>query len=252
MTKRSRSSSEEFKFKLDAYSPETLPMKHLVAYLADLAVIFGEDSSVHFDRIEDGCVMPVIRVDREATPKVRKRIREVKLRSAPKEALEASRRVDERLRDDNTSGYILDPHDHRVLTFPGVTLKRLPEFGPITQHDSVEGVPIKVGGENEWVPIHLEDQDGTITICHAKRSMAKDMAKYLFSTTIRVEGSARWLRAPEGDWKLLHFSAQSFLPLESRTLSEEVDRLRAIEAEWKSRKDPLGEMMVIRHEGELG
>ncbi|MFL6373343.1 MAG: hypothetical protein ACJ73D_01630 [Pyrinomonadaceae bacterium] len=226
-------------------------MKHLVAYLSDLAIIFGEEGNVHFDRLEDGCTMPVIRVDREATPKVRTRIRSVKLRIGPPEAIEAWKRVDERLRKDNSDGYILAPGDKKVLIFPGIRQRRMPEFGPVTQPDVLEGVPIKVGGEKDWVPVHLEDRNGEITICHAKRNMAKDMARHLFTTTIRVEGNGRWLRSSEGEWELIHFSAYNFKPISDRTLREDIDRLRSIEGEWKSHEDPLHELEIIRHEGEI-
>ena len=37
-----------YRLKIDAYTPETMPMGRLAEYMADLAVILGERAAVHF------------------------------------------------------------------------------------------------------------------------------------------------------------------------------------------------------------
>jgi hypothetical protein len=251
MARKKKPDFTEYKFKLDAYSPESIPMRHLAAYLEDLAIIFGEEGSVHFDRLEDGCVQPVIRVAHEAYPKVRNRIHLVKQHAGPPEAQEASKRINTRLRDDNTDGYIISPDNKRVLVFPGAKEIRQSEFGPFTQHDVMEGTPIKIGGEQDWVPVHLEGRDKDVVICLAKRPMAKEMAAYLFETPIRVEGNARWLRNSEGNWELIRFWVHEFKPIKDFTFKDDVNRFRAIPGEWKNREDPLSDLAMLRYDDEV-
>src|SRR5262249_53008874 len=63
-TKKNRAKQfREYQFQIDAYTPETFPMKRLSEYLQDLAVLFGETEHVHFDRLKAGTTRAVIRVE---------------------------------------------------------------------------------------------------------------------------------------------------------------------------------------------
>ena len=66
-------------------------------------------------------------------------------------------RLDDRLAEDNAKGMIADPAGAKVIEFPGRDRFQMPAFGPIQQAGTFQGVPIKIGGENDPVPVHLED-----------------------------------------------------------------------------------------------
>ncbi len=223
-------------------------MRHLAAYLEDLAIMFGEEASVHFDRVEDGCTMPVIRVEHEAVPKVNHRIYLVKEKEGPSDAMSAYNRLDERLRKDNADGFILAPDESSVLVFPGV--KRQPPlvYGPFWQAGTLEGIPIKIGGSKESVPVHLEGRDGEEFICSAKRSIAKHIAAHLFTTAIRVEGKGKWMRLGDGEWKLETFTVMDFTPVGNATIEEDIASLRDVPGKWKELDNPLATLDVIRHD----
>src|SRR2546429_112828 len=121
----------EYRFKIDAYSPDTMPLNRLAEYLKDLSVLFGESQSVHL---------------------------------------------------------------------------------------------VKIGGEEDPVPVHLEGrQQGQVYICRASRNMAKDLAQHLFTTCLRVEGMARWIRHRNGEWEMRRFTIKSFEPLKETTLRETIE-----------------------------
>ncbi len=239
---------EEYKFKIEAYTRDTIPMRQLAAYLDDLAIIFGEESSVHFERLEDGCTMPVIRVDREAVPKVSQRLYSVKENEGPSDAMTAYARMNERLRKDNADGYIKSPNEDNVLAFPGVKREPPPEYGPFWQSGTLDGIPIRIGGTKESVPIHLEGLNNQEFTCTARRSIAKQIALHLFSSLIRVEGKGKWLRLAEGEWKLEAFTILDFRPLGNATIEHDLDSLRAVEGKWKETGDPIRELKMIRYE----
>lgn len=241
-----RRTKREFRFKIDRYLPETMPLARLAEYLRDLAVLFGPDSGVHLIKVEKGSTVPVMLVDIEDEPKVVERLQDVRQQSASKDALHAAAQIDERLRKDNAKGAIIDPSGSKLLAFPGRDLNRLLEYGPFNQPGTFDGIPIRIGGEQDSVPVHLEGRE-QIYICWAKRSLAKEIAQYLFTSVVRVEGVGRWTRHRDGEWELVSFTIKDYTPLPDISLRESIHRLRLIPAKWKDMDDPLGELMRIRH-----
>jgi len=235
----------EYRFEIDAYTPETIPMSRLAQYLSDLARIMGENAGVHFSRVENGSTVPVVLVDWEAEPKVRARLRSVKFDEGPLEAQRAYREINKKLVEDNANGVLVDPGKAKLIRFPGRDAANQPEFGPIKQNAVFQGIPIRIGGEHDPVPIHLEDGDAK-HIVMAPRRIAKQIGPYLFSAVIRIEGKGRFVRERTGDWTMLDFHATDFQVLSEGTLQTDVARLRAIPASWKQADDPIGNLMAIR------
>jgi hypothetical protein len=235
----------EYRFEIDAFSPETIPLSRLAQYLGDLARIMGENAGVHLARVEKGSTVPILRVDWEAEPKVRDRIRAVKFGEGPLEARRAYREINRRLVEDNANGVLIDPAKSKVIRFQGRDAANQPEFGPIRQSSVFQGIPIKVGGERDPVPLHLED--GEIThIVSASRRIAKRIADYLFVSVVRVEGKGRWLRDRMGEWEMLDFYVNDFEVLKEGDIRSNVSSLRKIPAAWKRADDPLAQLTAIR------
>ena len=80
---------KEFRFRIDAFTPDTLPMERLAEYMTDLARMLGEPASVHFVRLDPGSTVLIQRIDEEAEPKVRHRVRTVRSGEGPADALAA-------------------------------------------------------------------------------------------------------------------------------------------------------------------
>jgi hypothetical protein len=247
MAKKRKDNLHEYRFKIDAYSPETMPLGRLAEYLADLAILFGEDKSIHLIEVEEGSTVLVNLIENEAEPKVRENLDAVVRKDAPPERMRAAKNIDERLRKDNAVGDITDPTGGKVIAFPGRDRIEPMAYGPFNQPGSLDGVPIAVGGELDLVPVHLEGRHGEIHNCVAKRSVAKEVAEHLFTNIIRVEGVARWVRRPTGQWEMVKFTIKDFKKLADASLRDAIQNLRAIPAEWKRKEDPLGELMEIRH-----
>jgi hypothetical protein len=235
----------EYRFEIDTFTPETIPLSRLAQYLGDLARMMGESANVHLVRVDKGSTIPVIKVDWEAEPKVRDRLRAVKFNEGPLEAQRAYKEINRRLVEDNANGVLIDPSSTKVIRFPGRSGANQPEFGPITQPGVFQGIPIKVGGERDPVPVHLEDGDETHIVL-APRRIAKQIAPHLFTSILRVEGKGRWLRNKMGEWEMLGFTATGFEVLPDGDLRSNVDALRAIPAAWKDSDDPLADLMALR------
>jgi hypothetical protein len=247
MPRKPKDKLRKYRFKIEAYSPETMPLGRLAEYLADLAIVFGEDESVHLIEIEEGSTVAAFLVNREAEPKILDQLSAVEREEAPPEVMRASARINERLRKDNGKGEIISPKNDNLIVFPGCEQEEPLVYGPFTQPGVVIGIPRAVGGDNDPVPVHIKESDGRTQYCLASEEMARDIAAHLFLNVIRAEGMARWARNAAGEWMMEKFRIKTFTPLSDASLRETINGLRAIPAEWKHKEDPLSELRDIRH-----
>lgn len=236
----------EFRFKIDAYTPETIPMEVLAQYLANLAEMLGTPEAVHLVRLEAGSVIPVIKIEEEAKPAVRARVKAVKSGTAPVAALRAYQAINERLKKDKSSGRLIDVEqtDAEIIQFPGAAESE-ESYGSVRKQGTLDGEVIMVGGKNRArVPVHLQIDDRVISYVHAKKGLAQELGSRLY-TPVRLYGSGRWRRNPIGVWGLEDFSVDRFEPLKADSLSKALVALRAIGgAEWD--ENSLSELRDLR------
>lgn len=225
----SRPTSGEYRFRIDAFTPATMPMARLAEYMRELAQVLGEPASVHFERIEAGSTVVVHRVEREAIPKVVERTAAVERGDAPRDATRAFHSINKLLQEDNGTARLTKGRSRTavVLQFPGA---ETPDDGipSVRQHGSVDGIIVRIGGSDETVPILLEVEEGRqISGCNADRATAKRLAPHLFDP-VRLFGRGRWNRERGGDWRLVDFRVESFEVLSDKSLREALARVRAV------------------------
>jgi hypothetical protein len=233
----------EYRFRIDAYTPETMPMARLAEYLAELAAILGEPTAVHLVRLEAGSTVLVHEIEREAVPKVRERATSVQRGRGPRDAVRAYRAINRLLRDDNGVGVLQEKTGAEIIRFPGRE-ETEEKFAAIRQHGSLDGEVLRVGGPQKYVPVMLQSEDQQIAGCWAERRIAKELAQRLFEP-VRLFGRGLWTRDGDGKWNLERFIVESFEALRSETLSESLNRLRAIPAAWGD--DAYAGLQVMRH-----
>lgn len=222
-----RARPDEFRFKIEAYTPDTMPMARLAEYLSELATILGEEGSVHLLRIEPGSTALVHRIEREAIPKVQARAKSVVRGEGPAEAQRAYRNVNRYLREDNAKAVFRKGiRGRRIIEFPGAEDAE-DEFPSVSQAGSLSGEVLRVGGSQDRVPVLMESEGELIAGCHANRQVAKALARHLFESVI-LHGIGHWMRDDEGLWNLRHFRIDSFEPQEAGSLSEALTKLRSI------------------------
>lgn len=234
----------EYRLKIDAYTPKTIPMGRLAEYMADFATLLGEKGSVHFVRLDGGSTVLVSEAEREADPKVQVRLNAVKNRDAPQEAQDAYSRIDDRLVEDNATGDLETEQGARILQFQGRERPAQLEYGSFAEPGTVQGQVIMVGGKRDRVSVHI--QEGTeIWICHATRELARLMAQHIFGAAIRAIGMGRWERDRNGNWRPVDFVVKGFGLLNDEPLSDVVQKLQSVDADWKT-PDALRRLGEIR------
>lgn len=226
---------ERFSFDLAPFTPNTLPMHRLSDYLADLAILLGSENEVHFVRVGKGSAKLIHDIEFKAASKVRERLISVKTKQGPEAAMKAYARINLKLSEDNGKATIRIAKGN-VLIFPGKPLGDDDVIGPISQHDSLDGELIRVGGTDDTVPVHLREGD-VIHRCTASVDLARRLGPLLYRT-IRVSGIAQWYRRSTGTWEMQQFIIESFSGLDDTPLPEVVRQLRSIRADWVD--DPIG------------
>lgn len=222
----------------------------LADYLADFAKVLGTPHQVHLDRLEEGSVVPVILVEREAVPKVRERVHRLSIGAGPADAVRAYQSINERLRIDNGSGSIVDVDagGAEIIFFPGRESSDQ-SYGAIRRQGTLDGELIRVGGrDRNRVRVMLQSEKRSVGNIHAKKSLAKELGNHLYEP-VRLFGTGRWRRDPIGIWTLEDFSVDSFERLKSDKLSSAITSLRAIGGgEWTA--EAYQEISDLRDEEE--
>jgi len=241
--------SREYRFTIEAYTPSTIPMERLAEYMHEFAVLLGETKNVHFVAIEGGCTHLISTVEAEAVPKVNQRVYKAKRGEGPREPLDAIRNINRKLKEDNGTGALLENISRaEIIKFPGREEVESITFGAFNQEGSLDGQVIVVGGKSDPVPVHLTTSEGQVLVCQAARTVAKNLARFIFGPEIRVSGTGRWLRDEMGNWQLERFTITNFDELSDQPLTSVVEKLRAIPGSgWPSLKDPWAELDEIRN-----
>lgn len=238
-----RTVGERFHFKIDGYTPETLPMARLAIYLADLAALLGHEDKVHFVRVAKGSADLVHVVDETQQREVVQRLHLVKQGLGPVDAQVAFRNLNTKLSEDGKTAKMMKGRG-KLLAFPGIKAIA-PTYGPIYMQGHLDGQLIRVGGKDGTKPIHIMNEDAYY-ICNANAEVARQLAP-AYEKFVRVYGNGKWFRHTSGKWILDHFTIKTFEFLDESPLSEVVKRLQNIPGNgWKEVEDPLGELASIR------
>lgn len=244
----------EYRFHIDAFTPDTLPMERLSAYLKDLAALLGNVEYVHFMRVEEGqSANLAYKVDESAVPIIESRIAAIKQHSAdaPPEGLKAFGDLNAKLSEDHSTAFIRSESDDvsNVIIFPGGG--RVPEpsptYGPIIENGVIDGQIVRVGGFDKTVPVHMRS-GRTIYICNADEDMARKLGPYILQKPIRVFGQAKWYRNESEQWVRRIFTITSFTAdVEDVTLGDSIAILRSVPSALQETSDPLAILDFIRH-----
>lgn len=218
----------EYRFRIDAFSIETIPMARLAEYMAGFARLLGEPEHVHFKGMEPGSAVLVSKIEEPAVPKVSERLQRVREGRAPRDALEAFKSLDLLLARDNAVGTLIPPESADVIAFPGRTRPKPMQYGPFRERGSLDGVVIRVGGQTDLVPVLLLDGDITYP-CQTAIGISIRLAQHYRGARIRVHGSGKWVRDEDKTWVLQRFDIEDFEVLDDAPLSEVIGRLQAIE-----------------------
>ena len=243
-------SSETYEFRIDSFTPGTLPMARLAAYLAELAKLLGNDSQVHFREIKRGSAVLVTDVERVAAPKVRERLTRVESAASKwqehDDTSEPFRKLNTMLASDNAVGR-LQRGRAVVLRFPGRESARV-KIGPVTQATQIVGQLVRIGGRDKTSHAQVEDAEGRSWSIVMTREQARSLAPHLYGDVMRFSGSGRWVRTEAAQWELDEMRLNSWEPVTNESLRHSVTALRHLEFKYPlAGTDPIALLRDLRH-----
>ncbi len=237
-----------YDFRIDAWRPDTLPLKRLAEYAAELAKLFGSTESVHLMKVRLGSATPEIAVRKSAQAAVDRRLSLVGGMDAPSDLRSAFRNLNQLLREDGAQASLRHKQGAKIIEFPGC---KTPLSQEIVVHEdgALDGIVIRVGGTDETVPIWLEGEGRKKLKCTATRAIARELAKHLFGECIRVNGKGKWRRGEDQAWTLEGFVIKSWGLLESEDIEALVTRLRAVPGSgWNELPDAQAQWLTMRND----
>ncbi len=219
----------EYVFSIDAFTPDTLPMARLAEYLQALAKMLGHADHTHFVRLDEGSAMLVHKVDAVDAPKVEARLNNVRLGSAPKDALAARKVLNDLLANDNAIGTLNEVSTGRVvLPFEGRNREKPLAFPPFREDTTIDGQVVSIGGRDSTAHAILQDGDTFHVNLTMKRDVAQELAKRLYGKQVRLFGNGRFERQVDGVWKMHDFRVDRFEDLKEQPIAEALKEIRQV------------------------
>lgn len=136
---------KQHRFRIDVFTPETLPMERLAEYMLQFAKLLGEPEKVHFVDVEVGSAVLLARIEEVAAAKVARRLSDAARGQGVPDALKALQALDDLLAHDNAVGQLLDDSGAEIIAFQGRNRPKPLEYGPFREDGVLEGVIIKIG-----------------------------------------------------------------------------------------------------------
>ncbi|MES2173873.1 MAG: hypothetical protein V4523_07985 [Pseudomonadota bacterium] len=233
----------EYRFRIGAFSPATIPMGRLAEYMGALADMIGHKERTHFVTLDEGSTDIVHRVESVDAPKVEQRLLAISYGNADKAAMKAFDRLNDLLANDNAIGALAGPVN---ILFAGRDKTKPVVYPPIRQSGSIIGQVVNIGGKDSTAHVILENEGVIYSNCELTRSMARDLAQHLYGPTIRLNGSGKWQRLEDGQWKLHAFKVDSFDVLDDAPLDEVLRRIATIEGNGLMSNDVYAAMIELR------
>jgi hypothetical protein len=219
----------EFTFRIDAFTPDTLPMARLAEYLAALAKLLGHQEHTHFVGVEPGSARLVHKVDAVDVPKVESRLQSIRMGDAPKDAIVARQTLEDLLANDNAVGSLFENETGRVVVpFIGRDRPKAITFPPFREDTTIQGQVVNIGGRDTTAHATLQDGDIFHVNVSMKRDLARELAKLLYGPTVRLHGNGRFERQKDGVWKMLDFKVDRYTVLNDRTVAETLAAIRRV------------------------
>lgn len=246
------SRANEYTFHIDVFTPETLPMARLAEYLGALANLVGSQAETHFSKVTEGSANLHWRIEEPAVPKVERRLQSVGTADIAKDVALAFKAVDDLLAEDNATAELISPTGVVVVPFPGRTRPKPLAFPAFSEAGSIEGEIVRIGGKDATAHMTLQDNQVVYSNISLRRELARELAGHLYGPKVRLFGSGRWERSPEGAWRLLSFVVDRHEVLDDAPLEAVIADIRALGSGLTSDPNVYDELLALRiGEGEV-
>jgi hypothetical protein len=238
-----------FTLHIEGVSIDNVTLDDIGHYLEDFAELLGKDASPRYHSIRKGSLKIAARVPAEREMDVKTRGFLLRTGEAPEDAIRARRKISKRLGIHRArKAILLDPSNAKVIEIPIERPASQVVVPALSRSGSVQGKVIRLGGKQDIVSVEIQDVDGYIYLCRAKRDLVKRLVREieLFDSTIRAHGSGKWVRGDDGVWYVEDFLIAEFEILDADSLVAVVAQLRTIPSAWIDREESFDQLAKLR------
>jgi hypothetical protein len=239
------SDQDDYIFKIDDMTPETMPFGRLLEYYAEVKKMIGTSDHVHLIEVRKSSHATAFKVDRDHLAQVDERVVQVSQGTAPKPSLRARDTINQMLREDSTSGEFLSARGGNVIAFPGTKADEDVLYS-VRQAVNFSGELYHIAGGKNDVRIRISTDAYGVVFCKASREMAKHLRGFLFEE-VKVTGMGAWKRMADGAWTVSDVTITDYLPTPDDNLRATVNKLRKLDIDWPD--DPIGLIEDIDEKG---
>jgi hypothetical protein len=237
-----------FTLHIEGVNIDNVTLKDIGQYLSDFAELLGKDASPRYHSIKRGSLTIAAKVRAECEIEVKTRGFLLRTGDAPEDAVRATQRISRRLGIHRARrATLLDPAQTKVMEIPIEKPASQIETPTLSRAGALQGKIIRLGGKQEIVSVEIQDVDGHIYLCRARRDLAKQLAREMFDQTILVHGTGKWRRGDDATWYVEDFQISQFEVLDADNLGEVVKQLRSIPSAWLDQEDSLDKLEKLRH-----
>lgn len=228
----------KYTFKIEGFTPETMPFGRLIDYYAELKRLLGLPDHLHLVDITKSSHANGLAVDPDYEKKFTERLLMIKEGKAPKSAMRARDQINFMLREDGTSADFIGPDGSNIIPFPG---KKADDNVVYSICDKAEfsGELYHIAGSHNDVKLRISTDTFGVVYCHANREMGIALRDFLFEQ-VKITGQGNWQRSADGAWTVSDVTITDYAPISKGNLRDTVDRLRALDIDWP--EDVLGEI----------
>jgi len=230
-------SKARYTFKIEGFTPETMPFGRLIDYYAQLKQMLGHPEHLHLVNIFESSHGTCLAVDGDTRKRVDERLLKIRDGSAPQTALRAREQINLMLQEDGTSGEFFGPDGENVIPFPGT---RADEDVIYSIYDEAvfSGEVYHIAVSKNEVKLRVATDTFGVVFCVAPRKMGVELRAFL-DERLQITGRGTWKRTSDGAWAVSDVTITDFRPVQ-KSLRETVDKLRALNMDWP--EDVLSEI----------
>ncbi|MCQ0093541.1 hypothetical protein [Roseovarius sp. M141] len=235
----------KYTFKIDDFTPESMPFGRLVDYYSEIKKMLGLAESMHLVGVFESSHGSAFAIDRNHESTLIKRLIAIKEGTASQKSKRAHDTINAMLKEDGTSGVFSDAKSQNVIQFPG---KRSDDAVQLRIRDAATftGELYHIAGTKDDVKVRINTSAYGVVFCSTTRDIAKALRDFLFEE-VKVSGRGMWTRSEVGAWDIDDFAITDFAPVQRESLRSAVNRIREMGVNWPD--DPLGEIRDFEENG---
>jgi hypothetical protein len=234
----------EFRWVLNDYTPEAIPMARLIEYMRELCKLLGHEDCVHFVRLERSSTVVVTKTNLPAVAsKIEARVKAARRGDGPLEPSRAYETINNMLAEDGKSARFCRG-SAVIINFPG-TIRATPTVIKVQDTGSVTGYLYMLYEQKDGFHARLRVSADTSLQCTCSKDALLELKECLFGA-VRVYGNGRWKRADDGSWLPISLKIERVQRVSTAPLRDVIDSLRKLDIAWP--EDPLGVLVELNEE----